>query len=77
MQTSPEKIIIRPSETADYLVYGLLCLTWGLLIGFSWAHNEFYLPNRRELAVIEATNELLSANSDYQDRDWETQKTVN
>ena len=61
-----EKIIIRPSETSDYLVYGLLCLTWGLLIGFSWAHNEFYLPNRKELAVVEATNEILVAHSDYQ-----------
>lgn len=32
----------------------------------SWVHNELYLPARRDKAVVEATNELLMAHSDYQ-----------
>ena len=67
------KVVIRPSETADYIVFGLLVLTWGILLGISAAHGKAYIPEylahqetKRQKALVEFSNEILSSNSDRQ-----------
>ena len=60
------KRIIKPSETLDYLVFGLLCLTWGMLLGGAHIYDNYYLSVRRENALLAFTNEILSSHSDRQ-----------
>jgi hypothetical protein len=61
-----QKRIIKPSETSDYLVFGLLCLTWGILLGGAYIYDNYYLSVRRENALLDFTNEILSSHSDRQ-----------
>jgi len=73
---SSTKVTIKLPDPPDYAVWGMYGLFWllcGVLIGGAGTHNEIYLPEyrshaetRRQKALVEFSNEILSSHSDRQ-----------